>query len=143
MENAILYDATLLYYQNKWWMFATRQNHPYTSTNDQLFLYYSDSFLSSDWKAHPQNPVATKVSNCRPAGNIFQTGDKLYRPAQNNSSKQYGYAIKINEIEILNETEYKEKEVFEIVPGKGNKLSAVHTINFTNDLIVIDGIMSK
>ena len=141
MENIILNDSTLLYHQDKWWLFASGQNHPSTSTNDQLFLYYSDTLFSSDWTAHPQNPVVTIISNCRPAGRIFQWAGKLYRPAQNNSSKQYGYAIKINEIEILNETEYKEKEVFEIVPGKGNKFSAIHTLNFIDNLVVIDGIV--
>lgn len=139
--NIVLADATVLFYDNRWWLFGTQQNHPFTSTNDQLFLYYSDSLFSSDWISHPQNPVATHISNCRPAGKIFQMEGKLYRPAQNNSSKQYGYAIKINEIEILNENEYKEKEVFEIVPGKGNNFSAVHTINFIDGLIVIDGVV--
>lgn len=141
MENIICNDSTLIYHGGKWWLFGTGQNHPSTSTNDQLFLYYSDSFMSSDWTPHPQNPVVTIISNCRPAGRIFQSGDKLYRPAQNNSSAQYGYAVKINEIEILNEMEYQEREVFEIVPGKGNKYSAVHTLNFIDNLIVIDGII--
>ena len=134
-------DVTLLHHQEKWWLFGTVQNHPSTSTNDQLFLYYSDTFPSSDWTPHPQNPVATIISNCRPAGNIFKANSKLYRPAQNNSSKQYGYAIKINEIEVLNETEYWEREVFEIIPGKKNKLCAIHTMNFVDNLIVIDGIV--
>ena len=141
MEDLVLTDVTLLYHQEKWWLFGTVQNHPSTSTNDQLFLYYSDTFLSFDWTPHPQNPVATIISNCRPAGNIFKANSKLYRPAQNNSSKQYGYAIKINEIEVLNETEYKEREVFEVIPDKKNKLSAIHTMNFVDNLIVIDGIV--
>lgn len=141
MEDLVLTDVTLLYHQGKWWLFGTVQNHPSTSTNDQLFLYYSDKFFSSDWTPHPQNPVATIISNCRPAGNIFKASGKLYRPAQNNSSKQYGYAIKINEIEVLNETEYREREVFEVIPDKKNKLSAIHTMNFVDNLIVIDGIV--
>jgi hypothetical protein len=141
MEDIVLTDVTLVHHQEKWWLFGTVQNHPSVSTNDQLFLYYSDNFLSSDWTSHPQNPVVTIISNCRPAGAIFKSDGKLYRPAQNNSSKQYGYAIKINEIEVLNETAYREREVFEIVPNKKNKLSAIHTINFVNNLIVIDGIL--
>jgi hypothetical protein len=143
MENIALIDATLLYHTGKWWLFGTRTDHSFTSTNDQLFLYWSETLFSPEWTPHPQNPVATSISNCRPAGKLFQHDDKLYRPAQNNSSKQYGYAIKINEIEVLNETEYREKEVFEILPDKKNNLSAVHTINFVNSMIVIDGITKK
>ena len=141
MEDISLIDSTLLYYENKWWLFGNNPANSFTSTNDQLFLYSSENLFSSTWKPHPQNPVATLISNCRPAGKIFQLAGKLYRPAQNNSSKQYGYGIKINEIEVLNETEYREKEMFEIRPDKTNQLSAVHTINFINNLIVIDGIV--
>ncbi|MFM9909934.1 MAG: hypothetical protein ACKVOW_11320 [Chitinophagaceae bacterium] len=143
MEDTVLIDSTLLFYQEKWWLFGTRQNHPYTSTNDQLFLYYSETLFSPNWTPHPQNPVATIISNCRPAGSIFKHNGKLYRPAQNNSSKQYGYGIKINEIEILSETIYKEREVLEISPDKDNKLKAIHTINFAGNWIVIDGIPTK
>ncbi len=57
MEDIVLTDVTLLYHQEKWWLFGTVQNHPSASTNDQLFLYYSDAFFSSDWTPHPQNPV--------------------------------------------------------------------------------------
>lgn len=137
MEGVALIDATIIFHENKWWLFATQSDHSFTSTNDQLFLYYSETLFSGNWKSHPQNPVVTIISNCRPAGKIFQLNGKLYRPAQNNASKQYGYAIKINE------KEYKEKEVFEILPDKSNNLSAVHTINFVNGMIVIDGILKK
>ena len=140
MENISLIDCTLQFENGKWWLFACTQNHPLTSSNDQLLLFYSENLFTNNWIAHLQNPVATDISNCRPAGKIFSIDGKLYRPAQNNASQQYGYALKINCIEILNETEYKETEVFEVLPGVGNKLSAVHTINFTDDTIVIDGI---
>ena len=140
MENMVLIDATILFHAEKWWLFGTNNTHPATSTNDQLFLYYSNTLFSPEWKEHPQNPVATKISNCRPAGKIFTLNGKLYRPAQNNASKQYGYGIKINEIEVLTETEYREKEVFDIFPDKKNKLKAIHTINFVNNMIIIDGI---
>ncbi len=140
MEDISLIDVTLHFENERWWLFACTQNHSFTTSNDQLLLFYSDNLFSDKWITHPQNPVATDISNCRPAGKIFSKDGKLYRPAQNNASQQYGYALKINCIEILNEMEYKETEVFEVLPGVGNKLSAVHTINFTDDTIVIDGI---
>jgi len=141
MENISLIDCTLHFENGKWWMFACTQNHPVTTSNDQLLLFYSENLFSNNWIAHPQNPVATDISNCRPAGKIFSKDGKLYRPAQNNASQQYGYALKINCIEILNEKEYKETEVFEILPGVKNNLLAVHMFNFTDDTVVIDGIV--
>ena len=140
-ENITLVDCTLYYQNGIWWMFACTQNHPVTTSNDQLLLFHSENLFSNNWIAHPQNPVVTDISNCRSGGKIFSKDGKLYRPAQNNASQQYGYALKINCIEVLNEEEYRETEVFEILPGVKNNLLAVHAINFTDDVIVIDGIV--
>jgi hypothetical protein len=140
IEDVILIDATILFEKNKWWLFANTQSHPDTSTNDQLMLYYSDDLISGQWISHPQNPIATLISNCRPAGKLFKQNGKLYRPAQNNGSFQYGYGITINEIEIINENEYKEKIVDQLLPSEKNGLSALHSLNFTDNLVVIDGI---
>lgn len=140
-ENSSLVDCTLHFENGKWWMFACTQNHPVTTSNDQLLLFYSENLFSNNWIAHPQNPVATDISNCRPAGKIFSKDGKLYRPAQNNASQQYGYALKINCIKVLNEEEYQETEVFEILPGVKNNLLAIHTINFTDDTVVIDSVV--
>ena len=50
---------------------------------------------------------------------------------------------KLSLIEVLTETEYREKEVFEILPESMKSLAAIHTINFTNSMIVIDGILKN
>ena len=139
--NVILIDCTLHFQNGKWWLFACTQNHEFTNTNDQLLLFYSDDLFSANWNAHPQNPIATDISNCRPAGKIFSKNGKWYRPAQNNAAQQYGYGIKINCIEVLNETEYRESEVMEYKPDKQNKFSAIHTLNFTEGFSVADGIL--
>jgi hypothetical protein len=140
MEDRLLIDVTLMFEKGKWWLFGNTHHHDATSTNDQLELYYNENLFSKEWKAHPQNPVATDVSNCRPAGKIFRINNELFRPAQNNASQQYGYGLVINKIELMNETEYREKKVTEFLPSTKNKLSALHTLNFTGDLIFIDGI---
>lgn len=143
LENIILIDSTLVYENETWWLFGNTAINSFTSTNDQLLLYYSKDLFSKNWMTHPQNPIATDIANCRPGGKIFRMNNQLFRPAQNNASRQYGYALSINKIITLNETAYKEEKVSAIIPGKENKLSAVHTFNFSDRLIVIDGIISK
>jgi hypothetical protein len=143
LEDTVLIDSTLLYENDTWWLFGTTAANTFTSTNDQLLLYYSKDLFSQNWIPHPQNPIATDISKCRPGGKIFKINNNLFRPAQNNASRQYGYALSINKIVTLNETTYREEKVSEIIPGKENKLSAVHTFNFSDSLIVIDGIISK
>lgn len=141
MEAVELMDATIHFENGKWWLFANSRNHAFVSTNDQLFLFYSDQLFSKSWTPHPQNPVATHAGNCRPAGRIFRKDNKLYRPAQNNASQQYGYGLTLNEIEVLTETIYQEKEVYSYQPETMG-LKACHHLDFTDSLIVIDGIVA-
>jgi hypothetical protein len=143
LSGVVLQDSTLFFYQETWWLFATTKNSSGSTSNDLLMIYYCSDIFSGNWQSHAGNPVITDVSNCRPAGKIFMEDGKIFRPAQNNASRQYGYSIKINEIEILNPTEYKEKLIHEISPGNFREFVAIHTINADGDLIVIDGIMAE
>ena len=142
MSGTALQDPTLFYHDGFWWLFGTTKMSKYSTSNDQLVIYYSDDLFSEAWTAHPGNPVVTDVSNCRPAGKIVKRGDKIFRPAQNNASKQYGFSVRINEIELLTTTEFKEKPVFEISPLEYKGFKAIHTINTDANLVVIDGILS-
>ena len=122
-------------------MFGVTQHHPACSTNDQLLLYFTDDLLTGKWQQHPQNPVATDIANCRPAGKVFEQNGKLYRPAQNNASFQYGYAICINEIEVLTETMYCERPVLAYLPAVNVPYKAIHTINQHEKMTVVDAIV--
>lgn len=141
MEGVFLVDATLVRYNDKWWLFACTRNHDFTSTNDQLVLYYRDDLFYGEWTPHAANPVVTDISNCRPAGKVFTQKGNLYRPAQNNASPQYGYGLVINEIEVLNETEYREKKIREYNPSNCPRFSAIHTFNRDGDFAVVDAIV--
>jgi hypothetical protein len=139
MEGAALFDCSVVFHEGKWWLFANQTAHPAASTNDQLFLYYTDNLFAAQWTPHPQNPVATRASNCRPAGRIFKQEGKIYRPAQNNASAQYGFGLNINEIEVLTTEEYRERLIVAIHPSQLG-LKAVHHLDFSEGLMVIDGI---
>ena len=140
MEGIELADATLHFENGLWWLFAAGRNHPFVSTNDQLFLFYSEALLSGEWKPHIQNPVATQVENCRPAGRLFRHEGKLFRPAQDNASRQYGFGIRINEVTVLTKEIYKEQEVTALDPASLG-LKACHHIDHSSSIIVLDGIV--
>lgn len=141
MTDIEFIDATLLVHDQKYWLFGTQQLNANTSTNDQLFIYFSDDLLTGEWYPHPQNPVVTTISNCRPAGKIVKQNGKLYRPAQNNASFQYGFGICINEIETLTEFIYREKLIQEFKPGLNIPFKAFHTLNTEGNFTVIDAII--
>ncbi|MBI3139677.1 MAG: hypothetical protein HYZ15_13955 [Sphingobacteriales bacterium] len=143
LKDTLLIDPTLWLENDTWWLFGCAAGPAHTSTNDQLLLYYSRDLLSGNWTPHPQNPVVTHIAGCRPAGKIFRMNGQLFRPAQNNASSQYGYALALNRITLLSETEYREEMAWSLLPGKENNLRAVHTLNFSAGIIVADGIPRK
>ena len=142
MNQVRAYDATLYYYQNKWWLFANILENEGASPGDELFLFYSASPVSTDWQPHPRNPIISDVRRARPAGRIFSHNGNLYRPSQD-SSKRYGYGIRINQIKVLNEYEYQEEEISFIEPNWDRRVMAVHTINHEKQLTIIDGMLRR
>ncbi|MCH9814227.1 MAG: hypothetical protein K0U47_09850 [Epsilonproteobacteria bacterium] len=135
-------DATLYFYEGKWWMFVAQAPKEDFSMNDELYLYYCSDFLTDDWIPHTQNPVVADALTARPAGNLIEKEGKLYRPAQD-CSGIYGRKIVINEVEVLNENVYKESVKGEITAEFSKDLVAVHTLNSSDTLTVIDAIKSR
>ena len=142
MENVTAADATLFCDGQKWWLFANMRERKGASTWDELFLFYADSPLSANWTPHAGNPVVSDVRKSRPAGRIFEYGGQLYRPSQD-SSRGYGYGLKINRIVTLNETEYREEEASSIEPQWANDIRGIHTLSQANRLTVVDAKMRR
>tara|TARA_R110002111_G_scaffold110212_5_gene169533 strand:- start:6273 stop:7922 length:1650 start_codon:yes stop_codon:yes gene_type:complete len=139
INNVSAVDTTILKHSNKYWLFCNIKENEGASSLDELFLFYSDSLLG-EWTNHPCNPIISDVSQSRPAGNVFEENGKLYRPSQD-SSKNYGYGIKINEIIELTETSYKEETIQSIHPNWEKDLLCTHTINNSGKLTVIDALI--
>lgn len=137
MENVTAVDATLFPHAQKWWLFANIKERPGASKWDELFLFYADSPLSTNWTPHPGNPIVSDVRKSRPAGRVFEHGGCLYRPSQN-SGREYGYGLKINRIVALSETEYREEESSSIEPKWANDLRGIHTLSHANRLTIAD-----
>lgn len=140
MTDVVAADTTLFFHQNKWWMFTNMVENEGGSLDDELYLFYADSPLTSDWTAHPQNPIVSDVRRARPAGNLFFKNGKLIRPSQD-CSKVYGLGFNFNEIEILSETQYREKHLVNIRPDWDKNLHRVHSFNHQRGLTIIDGMI--
>jgi len=142
LENVRANDTTLYYHDGLWWMFVTICEYLGTPSNDELHIFYSNDLFAKQWTPHPQNPVVCDVSSARPAGKIFEQNGVLYRPSQN-CKQRYGYAVKINRIETLSTTQYQEQCVDEIAPVWDEDIVAVHTLNQTAGLVIIDGVLKR
>lgn len=107
LSDKKLVDPTLIYYQDKWWLFAA------TTDNSDLYLYYADN-LEGSWLEHASNPIVKEdKSKARCGGNIFYLKDKLIRIAQDDLDG-YGSSINAYEIIKLNPEEYHEQKTSKI-----------------------------
>jgi hypothetical protein len=136
-ENVLAVDSTLFQHAGKFWLF-TNIAVPGGSTFDELHLFHADS-LEGEWTPHPKNPVVSDVRRARPAGRVFYEDGKLIRPSQD-CSLRYGFAITLNEVEILSETEYREKPCGRIEPDWCPGSICTHTYNRTEEFEVLDGM---
>ncbi|MDP4263355.1 MAG: hypothetical protein Q8941_12585 [Bacteroidota bacterium] len=130
-----LLDSTILKYEGKYWLFATMLGDTF---NSDLHIFYSDNLLGP-YTAHKGNPVKKQLNGSRPAGNFIEVDGNIYRPAQN-CSNYYGESITINKVKILTTDEFSEEEYMIIEPGKNDEFNyGIHTINFADDIIIVDG----
>lgn len=134
-------DATVTEVDGMWWMFVNLEEQGVAVNWDELHLYHSDS-LFGPWKPHARNPIVSDVRSARPAGKLFWSNDELYRPSQD-SSLRYGYATTINRITKLSAVAYNEAEVVKILPDWDDNIIGVHTLNFADDLTVIDCLTKR
>ena len=138
MKNVNAVDSTLYYHQGKWWLFTVIDKiNSELAVSPELYLFYSDDFLSDNWISHPMNPVVTDVRTSRPAGKLFLNEGKLYRPSQDCSGR-YGNSFDINYIHTFSESEYVEENVKKVKPEWGENLMGTHTFNFDGGLTIID-----
>jgi hypothetical protein len=137
-EGVAARDATLFEMDGRWWMFVAMAD---TDFSDELYLYYSETPFGP-WKPHQRNPVKSDVRNSRPAGRPFYWNGDLYRPAQD-SSRHYGYGMRINKVTRLTPGEFQEEEVSRVLPQWRKDLRGTHTLNICEDLTVIDCLIHR
>ncbi len=135
-------DASLLKYNDTYWLFANVRMHEGVSINDDLFLFFSKDLCGDEWIPHPMNPIVSDVRFSRPAGQIAIRDNRLIRPAQD-CSKRYGYAIQLMEIEKISETDYREKLVKTFLPNWKNDVLGIHTFNQTDRVTVADALIRR
>ncbi len=126
-------DPSLVYYQNRWWVFFTESKY----SNESLMIFHSEH-MEGPYQAHIQNPVKIDISSSRPAGKPFVVDGQLYRPAQN-STGTYGNGLQMMKIMELT-PEHFDEESIDSVSGyelKG-QFAGIHTWNTIDNLVLLD-----
>ena len=142
IKGLAAYDATLLEYDGRWWLFATVAIEAGCSGCEELHVFYADSPLSQSWQAHAQNPVISDASKARPAGQFFYWNDQLYRPSQD-CAGSYGAGLNINRVSQLDPENYQEVTEQVCRPDWDPDLIALHTLNFNPHIAVADALRKQ
>lgn len=125
-----LVDATIYRANNNYYMFATKL----PNTQQDAYLYKASDFRG---KYIEISCVARGKRNSRPAGNLITIGNEIYRPAQN-CVRRYGANLEILKVEHI-QGQYKETHVFSVFPKAYRYNLGLHTINFYENIGVVDG----
>ena len=142
MENVRAVDTTLFYHLDKWWLFTAITENQGAFPQAELFLYYANDLFTNKWHPHPRNPIVSDMKKARSAGRIFIRNGKIFRPSQY-CSTHYGYGFNLNEIQILTETEYLERELVSVKPHWNKDIQATHTFACESQLTVIDALKKR
>ncbi len=142
MENVEAVDTTLYYKDGRWWMFTNLSECKGVSDWDELFLFRSPDFKTTEWIPHPMNPIVSDCKSARPAGKLFTMGGRLYRPSQN-CSHRYGYGFNLCEVITLDETSYSENIVSKVYPNWDKDILGTHSFSREKSLHVIDAMIKR
>ncbi len=133
-----LRDATVLKYNNKYWIFAIISEN---EADYRMHVFFSDTLLGP-YSPHKNNPIKTGLNGTRSAGNFIEVDGIIYRPVQN-CQNGYGESIMITRITELSEQSVTEEPYLSIkintknINNKG--IHSIHTINQTDGVLVVDG----
>jgi hypothetical protein len=135
-------DATLVEHDEKWWMFVGMVDNEGASASDELFLFSADNPLTTDWQPHPANPIVSDCKSARPAGRLFTTDGRLYRPSQD-CSTLYGHGFNLSEIAVMDADNYSETLVSKALPHWEKAIVGIHTFNRVGRLHVADALYKR
>ncbi len=141
MDDVSAADSMLFEHNDRWWMLT---NMDVAETGDyctELSIYWADSPLSSDWTAHPANPVFIDAAKGRNAGLLFDA-EHIYRVAQEQSFDFYGKAFSINRIDQLDEKNYCETKLRSVQADFFPHINGTHHMHSNGKVTVFDFLNS-
>ncbi|MDX1521721.1 MAG: hypothetical protein R3264_08845 [Anaerolineae bacterium] len=127
VEGRDFVDNSIVYFDNKWWLFAA------TTSNDTLHLYYADD-LQGSWQEHPESPIVEQNNHiARPSGRVVIYQGRPYRYTMDVNPPNGTHQVWAFEITELTPTRYAEKRAGEVPVlkphGTGWTARAMHQID--------------
>lgn len=135
--NVPAIDASVVKFQNRWWMFYALPGKEQRALRE-VHVAYADS-LTGPWHPHANNPVRVALDSARPSGTPFVHEDALYLPTQN-STTTYGEAINVLKITALSPTSFEASIAANLTPGGifPGYSDGLHTLSACGGVTLID-----
>ncbi len=137
MENVKTADTMIFAHENRWWLFTNMSTEGNDDQAAQLFAFYSDSPLSTNWIAHKQNPLVFHSDYGRNGGILFDKTTPI-RGRQKQAFNVYGAGLSIAKITKLSPSQYQEEKICDIKPTFFKNLKANHHIHSHKNVTVYD-----
>ena len=101
-------DPSLIYHNERWWLFASSGNTKRKA--DNLHVFHAND-LHGEWTEHAQSPVVRDNTEiARPGGRILFLGDRLVRYTQD-CRTVYGHQVRAIRIDDLSLNRYVETPI--------------------------------
>jgi hypothetical protein len=137
MEDVLACDTMLFARHGKWWLLTNIDQANMGAGFAELYVFYADSPLTGEWKAHPRNPIYIDSEVARNAG-LLHDGERLFRVAQSHGFGTYGRSCSIWEIERIDEEFYVEKMITKVTPHFMRGLTRTHHMHSNGAITVVD-----
>lgn len=142
MEHVKASDTTLLFKDNKWWLFTSIKRFEKGTYDNDLSVFYSDNLFSSNWTEHQENPVLKDITMGRQGGPFINISSDYYRVSQNCESN-YGYGFNLSKVQTLSDLDFKEEKVYSFTPINFKNVLGVHTYNHINSKLRVYDILTR
>jgi hypothetical protein len=137
MRDVDAADTMLFEKDGRWWMFTNIDPVNSRDHCSELFIFSSDSPLSTEWAPHVLNPIIVDASRARNGG-LLRDGIRYFRVSQSHTLDVYGRRACINEIIELTDASYLEVPVGEITPNFRKGILGTHHLHSNGKSTVWD-----
>ena len=135
-ESALI-DAIIFEDCGSKWVLATKITD---SKEDALRKLYRYRMVDNQVDSDSELLVKDSFLASRPAGEVFQIDDNLYRPAQNSTKNIYGESVTICKIVTNSLDGYSEIPILNVNSHNESRYNlGLHTFNTYDSCIIVDG----
>ena len=137
IKNINAVDTVIFEKNNIWWLLTNTDKNNLEFSSELSIFYSMNGPLTDNWIPHKKNPIIVDANKARNAGLIFD-GKNHFRINQKVGFNDYGTGFEINNIDEINDKDYKET-LIEIVSPKFLKgYKGAHHLSSIDSFSVID-----